>query len=176
MVDIQRRKLLATHLRHLCVGQISNDEYETRVMRDVSKGKLPEQYQRCEEAKTDDPIIPDMLLRSWYLYDDRKQHKLVGRQALSKEDSKEVARYLLFLNTDQEYKWSVPKHPLLAFSVREFLLSLITLGGYLIKRTIENRRKARESNVARDANYWPFATREEFEQALENPKYLAKNV
>ena len=44
MVDKKRRKILATHLRHLSTGQITNDEFEDRVIDDVAFGWLPEQY------------------------------------------------------------------------------------------------------------------------------------
>ncbi|MFM2226546.1 MAG: hypothetical protein RJA07_2748 [Bacteroidota bacterium] len=43
MVDNDRRKKLALHLRQLSTGQISNDEFEKRVMQDVTYGSLPEQ-------------------------------------------------------------------------------------------------------------------------------------
>ena len=48
MVDINRRKKLALHLRQLSTGQISNDEFEERVRKDVTYGWLPEQYYRAK--------------------------------------------------------------------------------------------------------------------------------
>ena len=53
MVDIERRKKLALHLRHLSVGQISNDEFEINIMDNVSYDWLPEQYYRAKESKND---------------------------------------------------------------------------------------------------------------------------
>ena len=61
MVDIERRKKLAFHLRHLSVGLISNYDFEYNLMEDVTNGWLPEQYYRAKEAKFDDPIIQPML-------------------------------------------------------------------------------------------------------------------
>jgi len=51
MIDKERRKKLALHLRHLSVGLISNDAFEEAVMEDVSDGWLPEQYYRSKLAR-----------------------------------------------------------------------------------------------------------------------------
>ena len=85
MVDRERRKKLAFHLRHLAVGLISNDEFEDYVTDDVTFGWLPEQYYRSKEAKFDDQIIRPMLELSWCLYSDLKEHKLTGNDRLSEE-------------------------------------------------------------------------------------------
>ena len=67
MVDIEGRKKLAYHLRHLSIGLISNDEFEDYITDDVSFGWLPEQYYRSKEAKFDDGIIQPILELSWCL-------------------------------------------------------------------------------------------------------------
>jgi len=74
MVDNDRRKKLALHLRHLSTGQISNDEFEERITEDVTYGWLPEQYYRAKESKTDDPVIRPILEFSWCLYNDTYNH------------------------------------------------------------------------------------------------------
>jgi hypothetical protein len=61
MVDNDRRKKLALHLRRLSVGVISNDEFEDSIMADITDGWLPEQYHRSKKAKLNDPIIILML-------------------------------------------------------------------------------------------------------------------
>ena len=38
MVDKERRKKLALHLRHLSVGLTTNDDFEEAIMEDVSEG------------------------------------------------------------------------------------------------------------------------------------------
>src|SRR5688500_11324589 len=105
MVDIERRKKLALHLRHLSVGLISNDDFEDRIMDDVTNGWLPEQYHRVKEEKSDDPIIKPMLELSWCLYNDTMRHKLIGRHKLNEEQLKDIARFILFLHSDFEYEW-----------------------------------------------------------------------
>ena len=99
------RKKLAFHLRHLSVGLITNDDFESNLMDDVTNGWLPEQYYRAKEAKFDDLIIQPMLELCWGLYDDTRQHKLRGSDKLSDESLKIIARCILFLHSDQEYKW-----------------------------------------------------------------------
>jgi hypothetical protein len=44
MVDTERQKKHALHLRHLSVGLITNDDFEERVMDDLTDAWLPEQY------------------------------------------------------------------------------------------------------------------------------------
>lgn len=104
MVDLESRKKLAYHLRHLVIGLISNDEFEESITDDVSFGWLPEQYYRSKDAKFDDPIIRPMLELCWCLYSDLENHKLMGKHQLSDEELKDVARIILFLNSDFEYE------------------------------------------------------------------------
>ena len=78
MVDINKRRKLALHLRHLSVGFLSNDDFENNMMEDVTNGWLPEQYYRAKEAKSDDPIIQPMLELCWGLYSDTKSYKLIN--------------------------------------------------------------------------------------------------
>jgi hypothetical protein len=92
MVDKERRKKLALHLRHLAVGQITNDDFEERIMDYVSHGWLPEQYYRAKEVSNDDPIIRPMLELCWCLYNDTEQHTLTGREQLTSEQLKDIAR------------------------------------------------------------------------------------
>jgi len=106
MIDTFRRKKLAFHLRQLSVGLTSNDDFENAVTEDVSDGWLPEQYYRSKLSKNDDdPIIRPMLELCWGLYDDTRNHKLVKGDALSNESLNIISRSIMFLRSDQEYKW-----------------------------------------------------------------------
>src|SRR6218665_1220942 len=132
MVDRERRKKLAWHLRHFAVGLISNDEFENYLLDDVTYGWLPERYYRSKEAKSDDPMIRPMLELSWCLYSDLKEHKLTGNDRLTDEALKDIARCILFLHADFEYEWPYfdPTNPLIRFSFKDLLLSVLTLGQY----------------------------------------------
>src|SRR6476620_3474511 len=101
MVDIERRKKLAFHLRHLSVGLITNDEFEGAIIEEVSDGWLPEQYYRSKKAKMEDedPIIRPMLELCWGLYDDTREHAV----QLPSDSLKIIARCILFLRSKKEY-------------------------------------------------------------------------
>ncbi len=174
MVDKERRKKLALHLRHLTVGQITNDDFEIRVIDDVSYGWLPEQYHRANEANSDDPIIRPMLELSWCLYSDLDQHKLTGGHKLTDEQLKDIARYILFLHSDFEYKWPYidPTNPLFRFSFKELLLSVLTLGKYYRDKIKEREQHLKETQELGDYDFWPFFTKQDFEQQLKEPPFL----
>ena len=130
MVDNGRRKKLALHLRQLATGQLSNDEFEERVMNDVTYGYLPELYYLAKESKDDDALIRPILEFSWCLYNDTYNHKLSGKHELSEEQTKEIARFVLFLHSDLEYEWTYVDltNPLLRFSFIVMLKSIISFG------------------------------------------------
>ena len=148
MVDKERRKKLALHLRHLTVGQITNDDFEERITEEVSFGWLPEQYYRAKEAKSDDPIIRPMLELSWCLYSDLERHKLTGGRKLADKQLKDIARFILFLHSDFEYEWPYidPTNPLIHFSFKELLLSVLTLGKYYRDKSKEREQHDGNNN------------------------------
>jgi len=57
MVDKDTRKKLALYLRQFSTGQLSNDQFEEKILENVIYGWLLEQYYRSKESKTDDPVI-----------------------------------------------------------------------------------------------------------------------
>ena len=143
MIDSSRRKILAFHLRQLSTGQISNDEFEERVMEDVSYGWIPEQYYRAKESENDDPAIRPILEYSWCLYDDSFNHKLKGKHQLTSEQCKEIARLILFLHSDREYEWNYVDmtHPLIRFSFNDFLKSILTFGKYYREKKLTREQE-----------------------------------
>ena len=175
MVDKERRKKLAFHLRHLSVGLISNDEFETNLMDDVTNGWLPEQYYRSKEAKFDDPIIRPMLELSWCLYSDLKEHKLKGNDRLTDEALKDIARYILFLHSDFEYEWPYldPTNPLIRFSFKDLLLSVLTLGKHYRHKITEREQQFEEFKNTGDYDLWPFINKDQYEQQLKNQPFFA---
>lgn len=166
MVDTERRKKLALHLRHLSIGLITNDEFEGMIMEDVTNGWLPEQYHRAKEAKLDDPIIRPMLELCWCLYSDLKEHKLSGRDKLTDEQLKYIARFILFLHSDCEYEWTYidPTNPLLRLSFKELLLSALTLGQYYRDKKKEREQEFIIMQHLGDYDYWPFLRREQLKK------------
>jgi hypothetical protein len=177
MVDIERRKKLSTHLRHLSTGQISNDEFENGIMDDVSYGWLPEQYYRAEESKNDDSVIRPILEMSWGLYDDTRNHKLNGRDALSEYAIKEIARYILFLQSSQEYDWTYVDmtNPIIRFSFKDIMKSIITLGQHYRDLKLTRDEEYEKMKKDGDFEYWPFKTKYDLENELNKQPYLKGN-
>jgi hypothetical protein len=174
MLDIERRKKLALHLRHLSVGLITNDDFETRVMNDVTSGWLPEQYYRAKEAKLDDPIIMPMLELCWCLYSDTKRHKLIGGHQLTDDQLRDIARYILFLHSDLEYEWSYldVTNPLVKFSFKDLLLAILTLGQNFRDEINRRKEQVKEIEKTGDTNVWPFFRQQDYDEQLKLRPFL----
>lgn len=175
MVDKKRRIKLATHLRHLSTGQITNDEFEERVMDDVTFGWLPEQYYRSKELQSDDPAIRPVLEMVWCLYDDTRNHYLKGTDSLSDFAIKEIARCILFLQSDYEYTWEYVDitNPIMRFSFKDIMKSVLTFGQHYrdAKRTRE--QEFEQMKKGGDFELWPFKTKAEYQRQLENQPFLS---
>ncbi|KAA9326008.1 hypothetical protein [Adhaeribacter soli] len=174
MIDKERRKKLALHLRHLSVGQTSNDDFEEAITEEVSNGWLPEQYYRAKEAKTDDPIIIPMLELCWGLYDDTRNHKLAGSDKLSDEALKVIARSILFLHSDQEYEWPYINlnSTLFSLTFEDFILSILTLGQHYRNKKEEQLQSYEEWKKLGDYDVWPFFSKAEYEGQLCKQPFL----
>lgn len=174
MVDIERRKTLAKHLRHLATGQITNDDFESSIADDVTYGWLPEQYYRSKESKADDPAIRPVVEYAWCLYSDLENHKLVGQFKLPEYTEKEIARLILFLRSGQEYTWDYIDimNPLLRFSFKEIMQSILTLGKYYRDKKLTLEKQIEDIKKQGDFEYWPFKTRQDFEEQLKHQPFL----
>jgi hypothetical protein len=146
MIDRTARNTLASALRALASGQITNDQFEDRLAQESADLAVREVF----------------LSGAWFLYDDLHEHRLVGRYRPSPEGRTEIARWVLFLRTDLEYEWPATAG-LPAFLW--FLAIVGTLGLALPLR----RRLYRRSG---DPTVWPFHSRAQYEAALKNPVYL----
>ncbi|RKE52754.1 hypothetical protein [Sphingobacterium detergens] len=174
MVDLERRKKLACHLRHLVVGLISNDEFEESITEDISFGWLPEQYYRSKEAKSDDPIIRPMLELCWCLYSDLEHHTLTDKYKLSDEALDDISRYILFLYSDFEYEWPYFDHtnPLFRLSFKDLLFTALTLGQHYVVKLNERKEQHNEFKNTGDHHLWPFINKEQYEQQLRKQPFL----
>jgi hypothetical protein len=174
MIDIERRRKLALHLRHLSIGLISNDTFESNMMDDVTKGWLPEQYYRDKGIKSDDLIIAPMAKLSWSTYSDLKNHKLTGSYQLPKESLKIVARCILFLHSDKEYEWSYfdTNSPVYRFSFRDYILSILTLGYHFRLKRSEQEQLYTAYQKSGDFDYWPFFKKDDYIAQLKNQPFL----
>ncbi len=174
MVDKDRRKKLALHLRQLSTGQLSNDDFEERVTEDITYGWLPEQYYRAKECKNDDAIIRSILEFSWCLYNDTYNHKLIGEHKLSDLQIKEIARFILFLQSDLEYEWTYIDltNPLMRFSFTDLLKSILTLGIHYKEMKLKREEEFELMKKSGDFELWPFKTQAEYEFQLTKQLFL----
>lgn len=174
MVDLERRKKLGYHLRHLVVGLISNDEFEEEILDNVSFGNLPEHYSSSKQAKFDDPIIRPLLELSWCLYSDLENHTLTGKHQLSDKELKNIARIILFLNSDVEYEWPYFDriNPLLRFSFKDLLFTALTLGQHYMVKLNERKGQYEGFKNTGDHDLWPFINKEQYEQQLRKQPFL----
>jgi len=173
MVDSERRKKLALHLRHLSVGLISNDDFEENVMDDVTYGWLPEQYYRAKESKIDDPIIIPVLELCWGLYDDTRNHTV----KLDPKALKFISRIILFLHSDQEYRWPYfnTKSVIFNFSILDIILTVLSFGKHYRNLTLEKEKSFQEFKNCGDYDFWPFLEESDFQNALLKQPFLNAN-
>lgn len=90
MVDPIQRRRYARLLRALATGRLTNDEYEDAVSETVDLRK--------------DKAIREIYGIARSLYSDMHEHRLKGPYALTHELRREVAKWLLFLYSDLEFK------------------------------------------------------------------------
>lgn len=143
MIDRNARNTLAELLRSLASGSISNDEFEKAI------------------PKTEDKAINEIFFKGgWFLYSDLKEYKLKGKDALATLVKKDVARWVLFLKSNNEYRW--PDVPF-----RQRVLHAITFGmlGLSYKKSW---------SASGDVDIWPFLKAEDLAKAKEEQGYLGK--
>lgn len=167
MIDIERRKKLAFHLRQLAVGLTTNADFEDAIAEEVTGGWLPEQFYRSKAAASYDPIIIPMLELCWGLYDDTRTHKLTGSSKLSPKALKVIARCILFLRSDQEYMWP-NLHVKPRFSLTDILKAILTLD-YNLKSIRAEREQWQQLG---DFDVWPFFSHAEYYTQLKHQPYL----
>lgn len=171
MIDIERRKKLAFHLRQLSVGLTTNDDFENNIADDVSYGWLPEQYYRSKQVKHDDAVIVPMLELCWGLYNDTKSHKLKGKYALNHEAEIIIAHSILFLHSNREYEWPYIQ-TIVSGSIRDLLCEILTLGYTWRARNRKLQQAFEEHKKLGDYHVWPFFRNSDYQEQLQKQPFL----
>lgn len=148
MIDTRARNKLAEELRHFMECFSTNYQFDDAIF----------------EIKTKDQGVKSIYSQVWLLYDDLQEHKLEGKWSLTEKQKPILKRCILFLKSNNEYKWQ--PWPI-AYRVLRPFIWLITLG-YLSKKLESYFDKGLNKEV------WPFSTEEEYLKALENPVYMNK--
>lgn len=177
MVDRAARDAYAQVLRHFAAGVITNDEYDDRSS-EILQG-------------SSDPALQRICAAVGFCYDDMGTDRLRGKDKLSTETRRIIARAILFLYSDREYSW--PKDVLgnivanilgtlqialmlgspLIFWLAPGLLQIwgaLMLGVLVLIIGRDWDRKARE---VLDIEFWPFTSPAEEEDERRRPRLLA---
>ena len=135
MVDRGSRDVGATVLQDLIDGKITNDEF----------------MKRFNFPKNTDRALRAIFLFAWGQFSDLGAHKLTGRHAPTPERRAFLERCVLFLKTDLEFEWPLPKP-----SPARGLLEMIGLG--------RRFRAAEEEYTSKgDFEVWPFFRKADYE-------------
>lgn len=105
---------------------------------------------------------------AWRLYDDLYTHRAVGPHALTKEGRRMVARWVVYLMSEEEYLW--PEYSFIGVS--SSIGSILTFGWW-------GRVKARRWNEfteAGDFEAWPFISKGAELTARSKPLLLGRGA
>ena len=130
MVDRIQRDAASRVLRSFIDGAITNDEFEA-------------QFPRSEE----DSALPAIKANVWMLYSDLHRHKLTGKHEPNAETRALLERCVLFLETNLEFEWPVPKIGLSNILPNLWLQAKARLGGSPSRETPQSREG--------DEDVWP---------------------
>jgi hypothetical protein len=142
MIDRPARRELSRALRHLVSGRITNDEFVHQLPHEVRSSR--------------DEGVRAIHAATWKLYDDLHEHRLEGPYALGRLGRRHVARWVLFLKSNDEYEW--PEVPMW-LGVLLLVPNIVTFGlvGRALQRSLDDRG---------EADVWPFMRRRDLERAV----------
>lgn len=113
------------------------------------------------------PVTADSAVRAvgdtlWLVYDDFEKHKLDADRALPRSLKSQMARWVVFLHTDEEYRWPTFNYP-----------GLRPLKHGVVSRLFNKPGREYEFMSSGDYEVWPFFTKEQFERVKQRPVLLA---
>nr|CEN54972.1 putative integron gene cassette protein [uncultured bacterium] len=151
VMDRKARDKAAELLRQFASGRITNFELEN-----------------CWPTSID-PAIRGLESTIWCFYDDFKEHTLQGPFALAPEMRRVVARWIVFLHTNEPYKWPNIAYP----GVRPLRRSWITRRLNLINLITRREQRFLKAGAF---EVWPFISAQSFENARRRPRLLSGGI
>jgi hypothetical protein len=139
MINRSARNKAADALEELVEGAISNAEYERRFPTPRPK---------------EDPALQAIFLHVWLFYSDTYEHRLTGDHALTDATRKFLRRCILFLRSDLEFQWPLPKLTFFSGILR----------GFGFGRLLEGREQ--EEMSVGDMEVWPFLRKADYSTLL----------
>lgn len=176
MVDREGRRQYGQLIRQLASGRMTIEEYEDKCW------GIPD--------RQNDPAIREIELEILLLCEGSAADQKTGRPKLSREARRNVARAVLFLQSDKEYRWPKEVWDGSVFLITAFLLVLlfvvlpdpafavkvgvaVELGLLWIEyERMQARRQHNKREAAGDTDVWPFLRRAELEDAVRRPRLL----
>lgn len=147
MFNRQKRDTAAELVRQFRDGKITSDDLESDWPFD------PE-----------DKALNAVESRVWAFYDDHRPRRMIGREAASPEERKELTRYAAFLDSPLPYEWSRSNFYGLGGCGVLVILSLGLL--WPVDRWIKQRNARSEARLRQegDLDVWPFIARADCNQ------------
>ena len=147
MICRQSRDRLALALRRYVSGRITNDDLDSIQVDWRDRGAVA------------------VKQRAWGLYSDNTQHRAAGKHAITDDGKREIAKWVVFLHSEQEYVW--PEYSFI--QIVNWPLNLLTFGWW--ERHKGRRRK--DFQEAGEFSAWPFVRMADLNDAAQRPRYLA---
>ena len=150
MIHRESRDRLALALRQYVSGRITNDDLADVIVDWRDRGAV---------------YVYEM---AWGLYDDMSVHHATGSHYLNEEARKVIARWIVFLHSDEEYIW--PEYSFI--QIVNWPMNILTFGWWE-----RNKQKRWEQFLeAGDFDVWPFCDKNQLQKAIKRPRLLAKNA
>ena len=138
------------------------------LLRQFASGRITNfELENCWPSSKDQAIL-NLDSTIWCFYDDFKEHKLQGPFALTPKMKRVVARWIVFLHTNEPYQWPNIAYP----GVRPLHRSWIVRRLGLIN--LVTRAEQRFMNAG-SFEVWPFISVQSYENARKRPKLLSGN-
>jgi len=147
MIHRQSRDALALAIRRYVSGRITNDDLDDIAVDWRDRGAA---------------AVKEM---AWNLYDDNDNHRAVGKHHLNKSVRREIARWIVFLHSDQEYIW--PEYSFI--QIWNWPANLLTFGWWERWKS----RRLQAFKEAGDFSVWPFTRRADFVEVVLRPRLLS---
>lgn len=143
MVDKNARRELTLLARRFLAGRITNQEF------DDNGDELT--------FDSEDEAIFTIFYEIWPFYDDFKTQSVGKEITFSKQQRREIARWILFLQNDLEFEW---RDEPLRRKLQRFLAARC--------RWISTPEPFHQG----EKEVWPFFRRTDYESALSRPQFL----
>ena len=148
VIDRKARDCAAVLLRQFASGRTTNFALENR----------------WPDSK--DPAIRAIESTIWCFYDDLTEHSLQGPFALAPQMKRVMARWIVFLHTNEPYEWPNIACP----GIRPLRRSWLTHRLGLAKLLTRKEQRFLKSGAF---DLWPFISAQSFELARTRPKLLS---